>query len=211
MKFVDKASNALTLNVARNCSVTFWHRAMAAVGRVEAHYTDEGKGTYASATLFGYMVSAQLPVALPARAIGARNFDWASYRAPCKLKLRKTTRSGRLVGRVFAWALRFPEVQAAIVAQFENNATPMCNALGRAVSDAVDGRDSIDADSVNGLDRMIESAVEQAFEEHDRHFEIDAEKVTGLADAIDDALNNDEVRKDLVGEVMSELVDRLRS
>jgi hypothetical protein len=209
MKFVQKCSNALTIHLG-NVHLTFWQRAMASVGRVEAHYTDEGKGTYASATLWGYMVSAQLPVALPKRAIGSVNLDWARHRAPCKLKLRKGTRTGRFVARVFAWGLTFPEVQEAIVAQFVNNATPMCSALNKAVSDAIEDRTTIDAENVEGLSRMIDENVSAALDEHDRSFEIDADSVKGIEQAIEDVLKNEDVRRDIVGEVVSELADRLR-
>jgi hypothetical protein len=210
MKFVQKCSNALTIHLG-NVHLTFWQRAMASVGRVEAHYTNEGKGTYASATLWGYMVSAQLPVALPKRAIGSVNLDWARHRAPCKLKLRKGTRTGRFVARVFAWGLTFPEVQEAIVAQFVNNTTPMCGVLSKAVRDAVEDRSTIDAENVEGLGRMIEEHVSTALDEHDRNFEVDADSIKGIEEAIEDVLKNEDVRRDIVGEVVSELVDRLRS
>jgi hypothetical protein len=211
MKFVNKASNALTVTASKNLSMTFWQRAASSIGQLEAHHTDDGHGTYAQAMLFGYTVSVQLPFGAPKWALGSRHLKWADYIPQRKVLRKRETRTGRVVGRVFAWALRFPEVQGAIVEQFVMHATPMCGALGRAVSDAVENRGStVDADNVEGLSRMIEEAVSQALDEHDRHFEIDADSIKDLGDAIEQHLNNDDVRRDFVGEVLSELADRMR-
>lgn len=108
---------------------------------------------------------------------------------------------GRVVARVFAWGLTFPEVQHAIVAQFENRSTPLCGALDRAVRDRTDER---------SIERMIDETVSNAFDEHDRNFEIDADSVKGLSDEIEQVLNNDDVRNDMVNEVLREMANRMR-
>lgn len=82
---------------------------------------------------------------------------------------------------MIGWLLSMPPVQAEVARAFSGQ-TAMCRVLKDAISDAVDSRDavdedtvshmirdslenhSVDADDVEGLERFVENAIEEAIE-----------------------------------------------
>jgi hypothetical protein len=107
----------------------------------------------------------------------------------------------RQLAAFIRWAISKRAVQEAIAEQF-SGATPMCRVLKDAIDSAVDGLEV-------PTPRDIEEAVDSALQ----HFEIDCENVKGLdseiANAVDQAVEDDDRVKAIVDNVCETIAERI--